>query len=513
MTITPRYIPGKALKQDAEKQEPEKGAQLVTSPLGWAIATDQVPDAHLITPRLNPGTPSAGHLINPITVTAELDMGMDLQRIESAYHNIVLARQDASYQLRLREGQVSMNQDFVMSWRPVAGQDPKAAIFSERIEHEDYALLMMVPPKVDTKVLPKEVIYIIDTSGSMDGVSIKQAKQSLSFALDQLEANDRFNIIEFNSVTKPFFKQAVPANGNYLAQARQRVSGLQSGGGTEMLPALNRAFANKAPEGMIRQIVFITDGAVGNEAVLFKTINEKLGISRLFTVGIGSAPNSYFMRKASQFGRGSFTHIGKLSEVQQKMTELFTKLSSPVVTNIAIQWPAGQTVESYPNRIPDLYLGKPLVIAAKLNNLQGDVVISGQAAGETWQQVLRLKGVADHSGVSTLWAREKISSLLDAKISGADKDEIRDQVLQVALGHQLASPYTSFVAVEEVVSRPAADAVQAEAVLNARPKGQGPTKLCLSANRDRGGRKPVMGTVVDRYGLGLNPLYEKGGGI
>jgi len=474
MTITPRYTPGKATKQEPEKQEPEKGAPLVTSSLGWATATDQVPDAHRITPRLNPNSSSSEDLINPITVTAELDMGIDLQRIDSAYHAIDLSRQDSSYHLQLRKGRVSMNQDFVLSWRPVVGQEPKAAIFSEQVQQEDFALIMMMPPSGKPTVLPKEVIYIVDTSGSMDGVSIKQAKQSLQFALDQLKPNDRFNIIEFNSVTKALFQQAVPASNSYLNQARQAVSQLQSGGGTEMLPALNRALADKAPEGVIRQVIFITDGAVGNEAALFKALHNKLGTSRLFTVGIGSAPNSHFMRKAAQFGRGSFTHIGKLSEVQPKMTELFTKLSSPVVTNISIQWPNNQTVETYPARIPDLYLGEPLVLTAKIKDLKGGVTISGQTGSDFWQQTLHLSGVAGHSGVSTLWAREKIGSLLDAKMRGSSADQIRSEVVNVALTHQLVSPYTSFVAVEEQMTRPANQPVQAQAVLNARPKGQGP---------------------------------------
>lgn len=469
MTITPRYIPGKQLQ---EKQEADK--PLVANKLGWAAATDQVPDAHRITPRLNPNRSSSEDLINPITVTAELDMGIDLQRIDSAYHAIDLSRQESSYHLQLRKGRVSMNQDFVLSWRPVAGQEPKAAIFSEQVQQEDFALIMMMPPSGKPTVLPKEVIYIIDTSGSMDGVSIKQAKQSLQFALDQLKPNDRFNIIEFNSVTKALFQQAVPANNSYLNQARQAVSQLKSGGGTEMLPALNRALADKAPEGVIRQVVFITDGAVGNEAALFKALHNKLGSSRLFTVGIGSAPNSYFMRKAAQFGRGSFTHIGKLSEVQPKMTELFAKLSSPVVTNISIQWPNNQTVETYPTRIPDLYLGEPLVLTAKIKNIKGAVMISGQTGSDAWQQTLHLSGAAGHNGVSTLWAREKIGSLMDAKIRGGSVDQIRGEVVNVALTHQLVSPYTSFVAVEEQVARPADQPIQLKAVLNARPKGQGP---------------------------------------
>jgi Ca-activated chloride channel family protein len=317
------------------------------------------------------------------------------------------------------------------------------------------------------------MIYIIDTSGSMDGVSIKQARESLLFALDQLEPKDRFNLIAFNSVTAMLFEQAVPASHDNIQLARRAVSRLKSGGGTEMLPALQKALADSAPEGFVRQLVFITDGAVGNETALFETIDKQLGSSRLFTVGIGSAPNSYFMRKAAEFGRGTFTHIGQVSDVQQKMTALFEKLNSPVVTDISVSWPGGQHVESYPSRIPDLYIGEPLLLSIKTPDLRGEIVIKGKTAGNDWKQSIRVDQVQDHSGVATLWAREKIESLLDEKMTGRDPAEVRLDVLDVALTHQLVSPYTSFVAVEQVVSRPQLQGLASKPVLNAQPKGQG----------------------------------------
>ena len=474
MTITPRYIPGNPLLLP---QTDDIGT-LVTSPFGWAVATDQVPDAPDVTPFVSPLSPVAEQPENPIRITVELDAGMPLQVVESAYHNMLLSRQDNRYRLRLAGGPVAMTQDFSLSWQPQPGQAPRAAVFSEQVAGEDYALLMAVPPVAASKggekpaVLPKEAIYLIDTSGSMGGVSIAQAKKSLLFALERLQPRDRFNIISFNSSTHTLFNSAVSASAANLAIAKRYVTNLQAGGGTEMLPALEAALRDEAETGLLRQVMFITDGAVGNEEALFKTIYSRLGNSRLFTVGIGSAPNSHFMRRAAQFGRGSFTYIGDISEVQTKMSALIDKLQSPVISNIEIRWPPGSQVELFPNRIPDLYLGEPLLVAARLSNMVGHLVITGDAAGQPWRQEITLTGVQQHAGVATLWAREKVAGLLDEKTRGRPESDVHDGVLSVALQHQIMSPYTSFVAVEKEVSRPAGETLERQSVSNSQPKGQ-----------------------------------------
>lgn len=497
MTITPRYIPGTPLQDFDETSGP-----LTTGASGWAVNTDQVPDASEITPYLNPNQPTAQNLINPITVTAELDMGMPLQFVNSAYHNIVLSREDNRYQLRLAADKVSMTQDFALTWQPQPGSSPRAALFSEAVDGENYALLMMIPPgkganaEIQSSVLAKEAIYIIDTSGSMDGVSIEQARQSLLYALDQLNPQDNFNVISFNSTTHTLFSSAVAATATNIDYAKRYVSGLQSGGGTEMLSALQAALRDEAQTGFIRQVMFITDGAVGNEQALFATIHRKLGNSRLFTVGIGSAPNSHFMRKAAQFGRGSFTHIGKVSEVQEKMTALFAKLDNPIVSDIQVKWPNGAQVESYPNRLPDLYSGEPLIVAVKTSSLQDSLSLSGNTAGNPWQQEIQLTGAQSHSGVATLWAREKIASLLDEKITGRPEPEVREAVLDVALTHQLVSPYTSFVAVEKIISRPAEESLKPKAAPNARPKGQAPQTFAYPQTATGAQLSLIWGTLL-----------------
>lgn len=482
MTITPRYIPGEASNDsDIETNV------FTTGQHGWADATDQVPDAEFITPQQRPdGQHKPGE--NSISIEGRIDLGMPMQAISSAYHQLALQRSEHHYRFSLSEGEVAMNQDFVLTWQPLVGSEPEAAVFSETFEGDTYALLMVVPPYFSPNEastltnMPKEQIFIIDTSGSMGGVSIEQARASLHVALDRLKPRDTFNIIEFNSVTRSFSPQPVSATASNLAQARRMVDSLNADGGTEMLPALKRAMtqASANNETVVSQIVFITDGAVGNEQALFSSIAEHLGERRLFTVGIGSAPNSHFMRKASQFGRGSFTHIGNVSEVQEKMDGLLSKLERPVITDLQIGWPASASTEDYPAALPDLYNGEPLMLSTRL---EGELVsgseltasIQGRNGDQLWQRDLLIMGTdRESAGMATLWARRKIESLLDSKSLGATEQSIRPKVLKVALAHKLMSPYTSFVAVEKRRSRPRQDALDSSAVPNARPKGQVP---------------------------------------
>ncbi|MEM8499600.1 MAG: marine proteobacterial sortase target protein [Pseudomonadota bacterium] len=482
MTITPRYIPGNALNNsDIET------AVFATGQHGWADATSQVADAQFITPQQRPdGQHTPGE--NTISIEGRIDLGMPMQAINSAYHQMALQRSEHHYRFSLSEGEVAMNQDFVLTWQPLVGSEPEAAVFSETFEGDTYALLMVVPPYFSANEastltnMPKEQIFIIDTSGSMGGVSIEQARASLHVALDRLNPRDAFNIIEFNSVTRSFSPQPVLASPSNLAQARRMVDSLQADGGTEMLPALKRAMTQVSAKDdtVVSQIVFITDGAVGNEQALFSSIANHLNDRRLFTVGIGSAPNSHFMRKASQFGRGSFTHIGDVSEVQEKMDALLSKLERPVITDLHIDWPVSAATEDYPAALPDLYNGEPLMLSTRLEGelptgSELTASIRGRSADQLWRRELLIMGNDRESpGVATLWARRKIESLLDSKSLGATEQTIRPKVLKVALAHKLMSPYTSFVAVEKRRSRPRHDALDSSAVPNARPKGQVP---------------------------------------
>ncbi|MFT6956159.1 MAG: Ca-activated chloride channel family protein [Halieaceae bacterium] len=508
MTITPRYMPGSPITAD---HDPEDAESVEVNPyLGWAMATDQVPDAGAISPAQYQRSGSDRSPLNPIEITAQLDMGMPLAKVESSYHQLSLARDKGRYSIELVSGVSEMDRDFVLSWQPVTGSAPTAALFTEQVGDEYFGLMLVVPP-TSTKMaapLPREIIFVVDTSGSMGGVSIAQARKSLALALQRLSSQDRFNIIEFNSIHRALYKQPVSASRHNVQRAQEFVRQLKASGGTEMLPALRRALSPEGDPDLyreqvgLRQVVFITDGAVGNELALFEEIASRLGDTRLFTVGIGSAPNSWFMRKAADFGRGTHTHIGDLTEIGDKMSLLFEQLAEPAALDISISWPV--SVEVWPKRVPDLYSGEPVLVAVNFGDKQpvGEVEISGRLSDQQWRKQLKLVApdgdsqFNQHPGIASLWARQKIAGLLDKKVLGRDEDSVRADVLPVALKHQLMSPYTSFVAVEELISRPTSELLGKKAVANTRPQGQSSQSYAYPRTATNGPAQVYLGTFL-----------------
>lgn len=459
MTLTPRYIPGQASSD-------RKGN-------GWSADTSLVDDASLITPPMV--SASKGHRIS---LHASVNAGMPLEIIASRYHPVTVGESNGEYTVSLAGGRAPMDHDFELLWRPVPSATPRAMAFSETINGEPHYLLMVMPPEselVTGALMPREMIFIVDTSGSMHGVSIAQAKQALQRAVDGLQPGDKFNVVEFNSYTNPLFPASVKASAANVSAATNFVRQLNADGGTEMYSALDFALRTPPNEAFLRQIIFITDGAVGNEEGLFKLIDNKLNNARLFTVGIGSAPNSWFMRKAAESGRGTFTIISALHEVGEKMERLFRKLESPQVTDIEVQWPSGVVVDSYPSVVPDLYLGEPVTVKARASGgfRSGDVVrIAGNSVGGAWNSDLPLVGSSESSGVGALWARARIAELLDRVRRGASADETRSAIVETALTHHLVSKYTSLVAVDKTPVRPASDPLKSEQVANLMPYGQ-----------------------------------------
>ncbi|MEM6583586.1 MAG: marine proteobacterial sortase target protein [Pseudomonadota bacterium] len=509
-TITPRYISGTPLVA-TEESDVLQGPTL-NAALGWAQATDQVPDATAITPWQLPQPGDDADPLNPLEISVRLDMGMPLANVEAPYHDIALSRRAGVYDISLAAGVAEMDRDFVLNWQPVRNALPTAALFTERVADEHYGLLMVMPPAIErTQVdIARDIIFVIDTSGSMGGVAIAQARASLLHALDKLHPQDRFNIIEFNSYHRALYTEPMFATRSHLRQARRFVRQLHANAGTEMLPALRAALDQpRAPDrappedhARLRQVIFITDGAIGNELALFEEIHSLIGETRLFTVGIGSAPNSWFMREASRFGRGSHTHIASLDEVEKKMNRLFAQLSQPVALDVVVEWP--MPVETWPQRLPDLYHAQPLMVAVKYGKHmpQGIVTIGASLDGKPWRQSIVLTSSADpehgegHKGVATLWARQKITGLMDMKVRGASESEVRAQVLPVALSHQLLSAYTSFVAIEERVTVPPGGPDATLPVANTRPAGQSPQTYAYPQTATTGPAKLWLGLLL-----------------
>ncbi len=418
---------------------------------------DPVPDRDRITPPVL--DPAKAGKINPVSIQVKLNAGFALGDVKSSFHQITLNKTgDETATLSLAQGTVPADKDFELTWSPQAASVPQTALFHETVGAEDYLLAMVTPPTLDgaPELLPRELIFVIDNSGSMAGTSIVQAKQSLLFALDRLRPGDRFNVVRFDDTMDTLFDKAVDASSENLAIAKNFVSRLDAAGGTEMLPALKAALKDTSPNDTtrLRQVVFLTDGAVGNEAQLFDEIAKHVGRSRLFTVGIGSAPNTYFMRRAAELGRGILTEIGSEEQVLERMSALFTKLENPVMVGLKAAWPTGTSVEVWPDPLPDLYAGEPVVLSAKVTSMNGELHLSGTFDGKPWTAALKISDAIEGAGVAKLWARSKIASLeaklyTDPSATGIDK-----AIETVALEHHLVSSQTSLIAIDKTKSRP-----------------------------------------------------------
>lgn len=406
-----------------------------------------------------------------VSLTVDLDAGLPLASVTSATHAVHVEPQRRGYSIRLTDVVGYSNEDFELRWQPVASAAPQQALFAEEVDGEHYLLLMLVPPTVPVEPVPRELILVIDNSGSMHGESMIQAVAALDRALSRLRPGDRFNVIRFDDTTEQVFAQAVPADAGNIAHARRFVQGLQASGGTELMPALQLAFAEKAAPGYLRQIVLVTDAAIGNEQELLGYIETQRGDARLFAVGIGSAPNEHFLRRAVELGRGTHVLVRDTGEVDVRTDSLLAKLDQPALRDLALNWPVA--AEVYPQPLPDLYLGEPLQVVAKLPALSGELIVQGQARHQAWQARVPLVAAeaADGNGVSRLWARARITALDDQLRQGVPEEEVRAQVLEVALRHGLVSRYTSLVAVDRTPARPAdADLASAE-FANAIPDG------------------------------------------
>lgn len=450
MVVAPRYNPAPTIVHTVD----------IDPRHGWGVV-DPVPDRDRIEPPVQ--HPDDGP-INPVTLTLSLDAGFPIDRLVSHHHEIDVERGERSATLTLKEGDVPADRDFELTWTPVAGSEPTAALFRETMNGEDYLLLMVTPPYGPEVTTPpaREVIFVIDNSGSMAGESMPQAKESLLKALDRLKPTDTFNVVRFDDTFDVVFETSVRADRENLDMARRFVRALEADGGTEMLPALEAALYDPLNDtSRLRQVIFLTDGAIGNEQQLFQAIVDRAGRSRLFTVGIGSAPNSYFMTRAAEMGRGTFTHIGSETQIAERMKELFLKLENPAMTDMAVSWPDGTKAEAWPAILPDLYRGEPIVMSARVpEGTEGTLRLTGNLNGETWAIDMNLTDdQPDRTGVSQLWARRKIASLEAARTMGGDWDAFDKEITQVALEHHLVSRLTSLVAVDKTPARPAGEDV------------------------------------------------------
>jgi len=437
---------------------------------GFGNVVDPVPDRDRIEPPVL--DPRVHAPVNPVSIMVRLNAGFPLGMIKSHHHSVAIEDvAENARVIKLAEGPVPADRDFELTWTAASGAAPSVGLFREHVGNADYLLAFVTPPPVPQaeEKRPREVIFVIDNSGSMGGTSIVQAKASLIYALGRLKPADRFNVIRFDDSYDVLFSDSLPAASGNISRAKTFVNALQARGGTEMVPPMKAALAdrNGKDSNMVRQVVFLTDGEIGNEQQLFDVISAMRGRSRIFMVGIGSAPNSFLMTRAAELGRGTFTHIGAVEQVEERMRTLFDKLESPAVTNLSASFSvAGADVT--PIVLPDLYRGEPVALTARVGALAGTLEIKGLIGDRPWVVTLPLENAAQGSGLSKLWARRKIADAEVARtLRTSTAEEADKRILALALDHHLVTRLTSLVAVDKTPSRPeGARLTQAEIPLN-----------------------------------------------
>jgi Ca-activated chloride channel family protein len=449
MVVGPRYIPGEAIGKQAG---------------GWAPDTDKVPDASKITPHLTPQGTRTGH---DISIELAIDAGVPLLQLQSTSHAIDVERTGASSAtVKLKNLAEIPNQDFILKY-DVAGEQITDAVLSQADSQAvsrakgaagGYFTLILQPPAQlpESDITPKELVFVLDTSGSMMGFPIEKAKELINRALDELYPGDTFNLITFSGDTRILFPQPVFPTAENIRNTRVILNAQHGAGGTEMMKAIRAALAPSDSQDHLRVVCFLTDGYVGNDLEIIGEV-QKHPNARVFAYGVGNSVNRFLIEAMAKAGRGDSEVVTLNDKADVAAHRLYQRLRAPVLTDVSIDWRGMPVADVLPGKLPDLFTGKPLVVTGRYTAAAtGSIVIHGKRAGEDFEREIPVhlnNSATTTSILSTFWARRKIDELMSQDWSGLQtgniKPEVQNEITQLGLSYKLMTQFTSFVAVEE----------------------------------------------------------------
>ncbi len=471
MVVGDRYIPGAPIHTRIDS-------------LGVAPNTQEVEDASKITPL------SENHIRDltgedfetnlPVMININLNAGFEIASLNSTYHKIQIEQSSQTTRSIYLGDSYQADRDFELTWSAIKTLEPEIALFTQVKDDNVYLMLMATPPKDEVfkkSDRARELIFIIDSSGSMSGSSIRQAKDSLKEALGRLSPTDRFNIIDFDNGFEPLYESAMPASTSNISDAKRFIKRIDADGGTQMLGPIAFALNSRDPSSVnyLRQIIFITDGQSGNEQAILAEVQFGIEDDRFFTIGIGSAPNSYLLTKLADFGRGAFTFIGNQKEVSLKMNRLFEKLESPALIDIEVNFPPEINAELALDVIYDLYAGETITAAYKMNALPSSLEIIGKTIDGEFRKNITLNASKNTKGIDILWARRKIDRLTDIHNNAYTRRLLelsKKDIVELALDYHLVSKFTSLVAVDITPVRPETEELVTQAIIK-KAKAEG----------------------------------------
>ncbi|MBZ5626499.1 MAG: VIT and VWA domain-containing protein [Acidobacteriia bacterium] len=442
MVVAPRYMPGRPTGKQGG---------------GWAPDTSKVPDASRISPNVTPEGTRAGH---DISVEVKIEAGVPIDALESKTHDVSVERPGADRAtVRLRDQATIPNKDFILKYA-VAGKRVEDAVLTHKAGKDGFFTLMIQPPERVTseEVTPKELVFVLDTSGSMSGFPIEKAKETMRLALDGLNPRDTFNLITFSGDTRILFPQPVAATPENIRTARQFLDSRNGSGGTEMMKAIRAALAPSDDQNHVRVVCFMTDGEVGNDLDIIAEV-QKHANARVFAFGIGSSVNHFLLDNIARYGRGEVEYVGLKDDGSAAARRFHERVRNPLLTDISIDWGGLAVTDLLPARIPDLFAAKPVVISGRYAApANGTIRLKGKMAGRDFTREIRVSLPAsqpENDVLATLWARRRVADLMSQDFGGlqrgSTREDLKAQITKLGLDFRLMTPFTSFVAVEEKI--------------------------------------------------------------
>ncbi len=452
MVVGPRYIPGDAISR---------------SSVGTANPTNQVSDADKITPPTLAGNQRSGH---DISLSLSINGGTVIKELSSESHEICITSNnepgkpamDSTVSVAILPSDNIPNKDFILKYQLV-DETISNTMLTFKEDSAGYFQLILFPqlaPQED-EIAPRELIFVIDNSGSMGGFPMNTCRELMQKALRNVRPEDSYNILTFAGSSTLLFPRSVPATEANVERGVSFSQSMYGGGGTEMMSAFREIMQLPPVPNKKRIILFMTDAYIGNEQAIIATARDNLDESRVFTLGVSNAPNSYFLRSLAHVGGGEYRHIRTDGNSEATVDEFYRLIDAPVLTNISVEIDGVETEEIMPRIIPDLFAGAPLSLSGKyLEGGTGTITITGDLpGGSRYRSVLRgefPEVASGNSAIKTLWAREKINQL---ELFGTEMinyssyvpDSIKEQITAVALEYKIMSQYTSFVAVDDAV--------------------------------------------------------------
>ncbi len=443
MVVGPRYVPG-------TQTATENGGN------GFAPNTDRVPDGSRITPNPAAGERS-GH---DISLDVTLDAGLIVDSLDSKTHPVDIDRPSPTRaHLKLKQGATIPNKDFILRY-DVAGRTIQDAVLTHRSEKGGFFTLILQPPErvAADDVTPKELVFVLDTSGSMSGFPIEKAKETMKLALDNLYPSDTFNLITFSGDTRILFPEPVPATKRNLARAQEFLAASTGAGGTEMMSAIKAALEPSDSQSHVRIVCFMTDGYVGNDMEIINEV-QKHKNARVFAFGIGSSVNRFLLDNMASAGRGEVEYVGLNDDGSAAARRFHQRVRNPLLTDISIDWNDLPVTDVYPQRIPDLFGAKPVILTGRYTSPgSGTIRLKGNMAGSPYTREIQVtlpETMALHDVLAPLWARSRIDALMNEDYAGMQtnrmRPELKNTITQLGLEFRLMTQFTSFVAFEEMV--------------------------------------------------------------